>query len=578
MADQGESHPTVSPPEAVGGAASLPSGEVSNVGQLNAPPSNAPRNSGVGNIPAPTSLTTGNFSLDSLMVVEQNSSTSNAAAAGGASRSVSVAGRTARFMMEGVGARVIRGVDWKWGKQDGGEGHVGTVRNFESPEEVVVVWDNGTAANYRCNGAYDLRILDSAPTSSKHDGTKCDTCRQYPIFGIRWKCAECMSYDLCSVCYNKDKHDLRHRFYRITTMGSEKYLLECRRKSKKIPVRGIFLGARVIRGVDWSWEDQDGGNGRRGKVTEIQDWSSSSPRSAAYVMWDTGAKNLYRVGFEGMADLKGVSDAKGGTVYKDHLPLLGDFGPGKSAPHGLVVGDQVNVDLELEIVQHLQHGHGGWTDGMYESLGQTGTVVGIDEDHDIVVSYASGNRWTFNPAVLTRVSGPALRSSGSNMSPSGASTTQFAVGDLVQICSDPERMKALQRGHGEWADAMNPTLGKIGRVQQIYHDNDLKVEVCGTSWTYNPLSVTKVPYDGSVVPGASSGERLSALLKKLFETHVSGDLTEELVKAAANGDTQKVEELVSRDECNVNGVFAGHTALQAASQNGHLEVVPIAVH
>ena len=24
-----------------------------------------------------------------------------------------------------------------------------------------------------------------------------------------------------------------------------------------------------MRGVDWQWEDQDGGNGRRGKVTEI---------------------------------------------------------------------------------------------------------------------------------------------------------------------------------------------------------------------------------------------------------------------------------------------------------------------
>lgn len=67
-------------------------------------------------------------------------------------------------VMEGVGARVVRGPDWKWGKQDGGEGHIGTVRNFESPEEVVVVWDNGTAANYRCAGAYDLRVLDSAPT------------------------------------------------------------------------------------------------------------------------------------------------------------------------------------------------------------------------------------------------------------------------------------------------------------------------------------------------------------------------------------------------------------------------------
>lgn len=64
----------------------------------------------------------------------------------------------------------------------------------------------------------------------------------------------------------------------------------------------------------------------------------------------------------------------------------------KFLPSGLVVGDLVSVDLELEIVQHLQHGHGGWTEGMFECLGQSGSVVGIDEDHDIVVSYSSGNR------------------------------------------------------------------------------------------------------------------------------------------------------------------------------------------
>ena len=34
--------------------------------------------------------------------------------------------------------------------------------------------------------------------------------------------------------------------------------IESRRKSKKISSRGIFPGARVVRGVDWSWEDQDG--------------------------------------------------------------------------------------------------------------------------------------------------------------------------------------------------------------------------------------------------------------------------------------------------------------------------------
>lgn len=472
--------------------------------------------------------------------------------------------------MEGDGARILRGPDWKWGKQDGGEGHVGTVRNFESPEEVVVVWDNGTAANYRCSGAYDLRIVDSAPTGIRHEGTMCDTCRQQPIFGIRWKCAECTNYDLCSICYHGDKHHLRHRFFRITTPGSERVLMEPRRKSKKIAIRGIFPGARVVRGVDWQWEDQDGGNGRRGKVTEIQDWSAASPRSAAYVVWDNGAKNLYRVGFEGMADLKVVNDAKGGTVYRDHLPNLGQ-GPGRAGVHGFQVGDNVNVDLDLEIVQSLQHGHGGWTDGMFECLGTTGTVVGIDEDLDIVVSYPSGNRWTFNPAVLTKVNSapPASAAAGDTNT-----SQQFAVGDLVQICRDLERIKILQRGHGEWAEAMTPTLGKIGRVQQIYHDNDLKVEVCNTSWTYNPAAVTKVASDGSL-PGTSSGERLSALLKKLFETHVSGDVNEELVKAAANGDAQKCEEILKRSEADVNGVFASHTALQAASQNGHIEVIKI---
>ncbi|CAG9784333.1 unnamed protein product [Diatraea saccharalis] len=518
----------------------------------------------------------------------------------------STSSRATRFMMEGVGARVIRGPDWKWGKQDGGEGHVGTVRNFESPEEVVVVWDNGTAANYRCSGAYDLRILDSAPTGVKHEGSMCDTCHQQPIFGIRWKCAECCNYDLCSVCYHGDKHHLRHRFYRISAPGAQRCLVEPRRKSKKQAVRGIFPGARVVRGVDWQWEDQDGGNGRRGKVNEIQDWSAASPRSAAYVVWDNGTKNLYRVGFEGMADLKVVNDVKGQNVYKEHLPLLGELGPGRTGPHGLQVGDQVNVDLDLEIVQSLQHGHGGWTDGMFECLGSTGTVVCIDEDHDIVVTYSSGNRWTFNPAVLTKVCSGNISASTST---SGAAGGGFAVGDLVQVCADKERVKALQRDHGEWAEAMAPgpyflptivgpeswdpgktalgtgaspialiamlnpcsegdTLGQIGRVQQIYYDKDLKVEVCNTSWTYNPNAVTKVASSVGSIPGYSSGECLSDLLKKLFESHVTGDANEELVKAAANGDATLCGEILARTDgghADVNGVFGGHTALQVQS-------------
>lgn len=69
------------------------------------------------------------------------------------------------------------------------------------------------------------------------------------LTGIRWKCAECSNYDLCSVCYHGDKHHLRHRFYRISAPGAQRCLVEPRRKSKKQAVRGIFPGARVVRGV-----------------------------------------------------------------------------------------------------------------------------------------------------------------------------------------------------------------------------------------------------------------------------------------------------------------------------------------
>lgn len=78
----------------------------------------------------------------------------------------------------------------------------------------------------------------------------CDTCRQQPIFGIRWKCAECGNYDLCSICYHGDKHHLRHRFYRIATPGSERVLLEPRRKSKKVL---IFLYITLLLSLSYQY-------------------------------------------------------------------------------------------------------------------------------------------------------------------------------------------------------------------------------------------------------------------------------------------------------------------------------------
>lgn len=71
-----------------------------------------------------------------------------------------------------TGCRVVRGPDWKWGNQDGCEGHVGTVvvvgktGSVSSPDKTVVVqWDGGTRTNYRCGyqGAFDLSLFDNGP-------------------------------------------------------------------------------------------------------------------------------------------------------------------------------------------------------------------------------------------------------------------------------------------------------------------------------------------------------------------------------------------------------------------------------
>ena len=71
-----------------------------------------------------------------------------------------------------VGLRVVRGPDWQWRAQDGGEGHVGTIvelgredsSNNSPAKTAVVQWDCGNRTNYRCgyDGKHDLRLLDNS--------------------------------------------------------------------------------------------------------------------------------------------------------------------------------------------------------------------------------------------------------------------------------------------------------------------------------------------------------------------------------------------------------------------------------
>ena len=71
-----------------------------------------------------------------------------------------------------------------------------------------------------------------------------------------------------------------------------------RRGAKRLQAKGIFPGAKVERGFDWKYGDQDGGEGGEGMVKKITNWKNVQ-RGAAIVSWDGARKGSYRLGFNG---------------------------------------------------------------------------------------------------------------------------------------------------------------------------------------------------------------------------------------------------------------------------------------
>lgn len=49
-------------------------------------------------------------------------------------------------------------------------------------------------------------------------------------------------------------------------------------------------------------------------------------------------------------------------------------------------------------------------------------------------------------------------------------------------------------------------LGKTGKVIKIYPDGDLRVDINGHTWTFNPMNVTLVP-GGTSTANASTPDR-----------------------------------------------------------------------
>ncbi|XP_051949789.1 E3 ubiquitin-protein ligase MIB2-like isoform X3 [Xyrauchen texanus] len=438
-----------------------------------------------------------------------------------------------------VGMRVVRGVDWKWGNQDEGEGHAGTVVEIgrqgstTTPDKTVVVqWDSGTRTNYRTGyqAAYDLLLYDNAQIGVRHSNIICDSCKKHGIMGMRWKCKVCFDYDLCTQCYMNNKHDLMHAFERYETAHSQPVSLTPRQNLSRIILKGIFQGVKVVRGPDWDWGNQDGGEGKVGKVVDIRGWDQESGRSVASVTWSNGSTNVYRIGHKGKVDLKYVSDVQGGFYYKEHLPKLGEHAElqrqESADTHSFQQGDKVKCLLEVDILRQMQEGHGGWNPKMAEYISRTGTVHRITDRGDVRVQYSNNIRWTFHPGALTKA------------------------------------------------------LGQVGKVLKVYADGDLRVAFGGQTWTFNPACLSAQPgeVDANLMTAensSESGSTVISVLEKLLSQSTDQDHPGRLVIEAAHGSALKVRELVQKYPDKVDIKNQGKTALQVAAHQGHVEVVKV---
>merc|ERR1719387_1279579 len=77
--------------------------------------------------------------------------------------------------------------------------------------------------------------------------------------------------------------------------------------TERVTFDNLRIGAEVIRGPDWQWDDQDGGKGGIGIILDPSDPSNRLPSDLAQgwikVRWGNGVVQNYRVGYRANHDL-----------------------------------------------------------------------------------------------------------------------------------------------------------------------------------------------------------------------------------------------------------------------------------
>lgn len=456
---------------------------------------------------------------------------------------------------------------------------MGTISQVKDNGAVEVTWDGGQVVEVKAKSK-EIRVLDSATVGVRHMDYACDECQESGICGMRWRCSQCEDFDLCSLCYFADSHDATHPFDRFETPKAAPVRMEKRSKSVKIRVMGVFPDAKVTRGRDWEWADQDGGIGADGRVLDVVTAATHSTRSMVKVQWKNEFCNVYRMGFKGKVDLRYLEEAPGGECYPDHLPVFDpenytaetlQAGKGGS-DESISEGDKVVITVGPDELQSLQKARSGWAVGMAQCIGKVGDVKGFAANGDAIVCFAGAKKYRLVPAALKKVA-------------------DISIGDHVKVNTDKAKVELMQEGHGGYNSDMDVALGKVGEVVKVDSDGDVVVQFGEQKWLFNPACLSPAPGQEvdtvhvdvsrrrTLLRENSTLGALNQLLGTLFlaaaaEAHQGKKL---MIRAIIENNVSGVKDLLEKDKDLAQAEEQGVSALHLAANQGNLQIVKILV-
>ncbi|KAH3783603.1 E3 ubiquitin-protein ligase MIB2-like [Dreissena polymorpha] len=473
-----------------------------------------------------------------------------------------------------VGIRVVRGPDWSKGEEDGGEGHVGTVKDVYANKTVGVFWDNGKFGTYSIgkDSKYELRVYDNTLIGQNHAGIRCGCCKEMDCMGVVWACQECPGIYLCNSCYCGDRHDIRHPCKRISSPTEEGVAVAKRSASYKVRSTGLFLGAKVKRlpinekqctqhlmitqksceggTLIYSRED-DGG---LGTVTEvISNGENEGDRNAVKVTWSNNEMSICRPG----EDVFCVEEMPGLSYYRDHIPVL-----------RCEQDDEEEKNTETNFNPAMKNNK------------MTNKSTGYDDKPSQHENIRIDNNET-----------------------AAELNIEIKVGDQVRVIDNLELVRASLKE--QWSDSMKDVIGKIGIIAQICSDGNLEVAFVGKSWVFTPDCCKVVSETKSTRPcntgdeldtaparktilnnsdralhhlvGALGGEELATALERLCEQYPSPtDVPPGFLFHAVLNNNAAVSFLTAtRCPHLVNAKHDDFTALMLACQKGHADIAKV---